>query len=68
MSEQSSGDVGREVALLLLGVDVLLVTLDLRLLAGVEVAQLAEVSLPLVLLDVAGTRRLSSVKEKLVIE
>ena len=52
LPQQGPSDVGSEVALLLLGVDVLLVTLDLGFLAGVEVAQLAEVSLPLVLFQV----------------
>ena len=53
MSQQGSGDVGGEVTLLLLGVDVLLVPLYLGLLAGVEVAHLAEVPLPLLLLQLA---------------
>ena len=46
LPEQRPRDVGGEICLLLLGVNVLLVTIDVGLLPGMEVAQLAVVSLP----------------------
>ncbi len=54
-SDQSSGHVGGEVGLLF-DVNVLLVPVDVRQLDGVEVADLAVVTLPLVVLSVDRRR------------